>query len=333
MSAAHMGMVFAAEGLDGSEKLLLLALTNYTDPHGYCWPSEQRLADDCGTSRSTVQRTKRKLAARSLVKSVRRVNPKTGEPISNLTRVNLPLLASLSRSRTGYDDDLIDRITFDDDSQGDPASTLSGTPDDPCTPDDLLKGQSDSHPESNRSRPGINVTPTPGQDDAQSLTDPVEDPSPLPPVADPAAAVVPHQGVGEDTSTADDPATAFVDSLPYRGQVPNRSTRERLIARARDAYAAGWTPRALHRQLTNDTQSVQSLPGVYLHRLAQLPDPAAVAASVAADATYTPPTYQAQPAPDAVPPNRALAAARAALRAQRDANARGRDHVPYVPAN
>ncbi|WP_327687350.1 helix-turn-helix domain-containing protein [Streptomyces sp. NBC_00467] len=55
MSAEHMGMVFAAGELDGSEKLLLLSYTNWTDPYGFCWPSEERLADDCGTSRSTVQ--------------------------------------------------------------------------------------------------------------------------------------------------------------------------------------------------------------------------------------------------------------------------------------
>jgi hypothetical protein len=327
-----MSLVFAADGLDGSEKLLLLALTNYTDPHGYCWPSEARLADDCGTSRSTVQRTKRKLAGRSLVKSVRRVNPKTGEPISNLTRVNLPLLASLSRSGNAYDDDLIDRITFDDDSQGDPASTLTGTPDDPYTPGDLLKGHSDSSLDSNRRRPRVNMTPTLGQNDAESITDPEEDPTYLPAVAEPPAAPAATEGVGGETSTNNgDQAAVFVDALPYRGQVPGRSTRDRLTARVAEAFTAGWSPRALHRHLTDGTQSAQSLTGVYLHRMAQLPDPSTVAAAAAAEATFTPPTYQADPTPDAVPPTAALRKARAAIRAQRGEESRGRDHRPYVP--
>lgn len=329
-----MSLVFSANDLDGSEKLLLLALTNYTDPHGYCWPSEARLADDCGTSRSTVQRTKRKLLARDLVKSVRRVNPKTGEPISNLTRVNLPLLASLSRPGSTYDDNLVDRITFDDDSQGDPASTLAGTPDEPGTPDDLLKGHSDSNTpslDSNRRRPRVNVTPTLGQDDAESIIDPEEDPTYLAAVAEPPAAGPAVGSVGGEISRDNDPATAFVDALPFGRQVPNASTRERLTARARDAFAAGWTPATLRRHLTDDTHSAKSLVAVYLHRLAELPDPAAVAASVTAGTTYTPPTYRAPAVPDAVPPNQALAAARAAIGAQRGEHARGRDHRPYVP--
>ncbi|MDJ0347500.1 helix-turn-helix domain-containing protein [Streptomyces sp. PH10-H1] len=174
MSAGHMGMVFAAEGLDGSETLLLLAYTNWTDPHGYCWPSEARLVDDCGTSRSTVQRAKRQLVKKNLVKSVRRKNSK-GDPISNLTRVNLPLLASMARKRTVYDDNLIDQITFDDDTQGDPGATLRGTPDDPEPPSDLLMSHSDSTYESKRLRPGVKMTPLGmSQNDSLSLSDPEE---------------------------------------------------------------------------------------------------------------------------------------------------------------
>lgn len=170
-----MGMVLDAEGLDGSEKLLLIGYTNWTDPYGYCWPSEQRLADSCGTSRSTVQRVKRKLVKKKLLKSVRRTTSK-GEPISNLSRVNLPLLASMARKRTAYDDNLIDAITFDDDTQGDPEATLRGTPDDPETPSDLLTRQSDSYPESNRLLPRVKMTPTPSQIDSQSRSYPEEIP-------------------------------------------------------------------------------------------------------------------------------------------------------------
>ncbi|MFD0032501.1 hypothetical protein ACFVJK_30390 [Streptomyces sp. NPDC127172] len=164
-----------------------------------------------------------------------------------------------------------------------------------------------------------------------------ENTTPLPPVDNAPAAGADVDEVGGKPSNNDngndDPATAFVDGLPFGGQMPNRSTRERLIARAREAYAAGWTPGALQRHLTDDTRSAKSLVAVYLHRLADLPDPRAVAASVAADATYTPPTYAVPAAPDAVPPNEVLAAARAAIRAQRGEHARGRDHRPYIPTN
>lgn len=97
-------------------------------------------------------------------------------------------------------------------------------------------------------------------------------------------------------------------------------------------FAAGWTTQALHRQLTNDTANAQSITGLYLHRLAQLPDARTAAAAAAAEETYTPPKYQAQPAPDAVPPNQAIAAARAAQRAQTADRQHGRDRQPYIPA-
>ena len=173
MSVAHMALVFAAEGLNGSETLLLLGYTNYTDQHGYCWPSEKRLADDCGISVSTVARTKRALAVRSLVKSVRRVNPKTGEPISNLTRVNLPLLASMKRKSKHYDDDLIGEITFDDDQDARPDGAEEEAP-------DLLTCQSDSYPPSDCQVPPGDMTGTPCQYDSQSTSDPSVDPSVIP---------------------------------------------------------------------------------------------------------------------------------------------------------
>lgn len=316
-----MGLIFAAESLDGSEKLLLLALTNYTDPHGYCWPSEARLADDCGTSRSTVQRTKRKLAARNLIKSVRRVNPRTGEPISNLTRVNLPLLASMARSRSGYDDDLISAITFEDDSQGDPAGTLAGTPDDPRTTPDLLKGQSDSYPASNRSLGRVNMTPTPSQIEAQSLKDPVVEPSsPLPPGDQPSTPTVPRRGGGggEASPEEEQAAAVFVDALPYGGRLPGPAQRATLIRRAAAAFAAGWTPATLHRQLTTGTAGAKSLPHVYAYRLEpeQLPDPAAAAADRPVEETPTPPAFRPEPPRPVVPASEGAAAVRAALRAQ-----------------
>lgn len=186
-----MAMVFAADGLDGGETLLLLAYTNYTDPHGYCWPSEQRLADVCGTSLSTVARQKRSLKAKKLLKSVRRISPKTGEPISNLSRINLPLLASMRRADRSYDDDLVQEITFDDGSAADHGKAS-----------DLLKCHSDGYPLSNRQVPSSNLTGTPRQSDRQSLTDPSGDTTNCPsvPAADPEqtdgwtdGAVVPHQ--------------------------------------------------------------------------------------------------------------------------------------------
>ncbi|MCX5001019.1 helix-turn-helix domain-containing protein [Streptomyces longwoodensis] len=170
MSVEHMAMVFAAEGLDGPEKLLLLAYTNYTDPHGYCWPGEDRLAEDTGTSSSTVRRTKKRLINKNLLRSIRR--PET----SNLARVNLPLLASMARERKAYDDNEMDRLSFD-----------SPTPPTPETGPDLQTGQSDRYPRqasdlrtvqsdldyrSDCSDGQVNLTCETGQSDLQSISDP-----------------------------------------------------------------------------------------------------------------------------------------------------------------
>lgn len=188
-------------------------------------------------------------------------------------------------------------------------------------------------------------TASPARGDSESRTGGLEDPrtSPMtlpvepphlpaaPMVLEPAAAVVPAQGVGEEISL-EDRAAAFVDGLPYRGVLPNRSTRERLTRRVADAFTAGWTDRALHRQLTENTGNAQSLAGLYLHRLAQLPDASTVAAAAAAEATYTPPAYRAEPQRATTPPSEALRSARAALRAAQTADSgSGRDRRPYVP--
>lgn len=256
-----MAMVFAAEGLAGPEKHLLLAYTNYTDPHGYCWPSEQRLADDCGTSVSTVARQKRSLRAKDLLKSVRRINPKTGEPISNLSRINLPLLASMRRANRSYDDDLMQQITFDETPA---ASPQEGS--------DLLKCHSDGYPLSDRQVPPSKTTGTPRQSDSQSLSDPSGETTTS---SRPSMRLVPQQaphdgGGGGDApqqEEKDSAAAAFVDRLPYRGKLPSKQQQSKLIAGVSAALAAGWSEMALRVQLTEETDSAKSLASVYCHRL------------------------------------------------------------------
>lgn len=266
MSVEHMALVFAAEGLDGGERLLLLAYTNHTDQHGYCWPSEQRLADICGTSLSTVARKKRTLTAKGLVKSVRRINARTGEPITNLTRINLPLLESMRRPPRSYDDDLVQEITFDDERGS-----------------DLLTCHPDRYPLSERQVPPVKVTGTPRQSDRQNLIEPSGETSPPPPMHLVPAAAEDQGGGGGDASQQqeeDTAAAAFVDRLPYRGRVPGPRQRAHLVERVSEALAAGWSDWALRVQLTEETDSAKSLAAVYRHRLApeNLPAPPALPA-------------------------------------------------------
>lgn len=138
-----MAMVFAAEGLDASETVLMLAYCNHTDAHGYCWPGITRLADETGMSERTVKRTNSRLKARKLIKSIRRTG-KDGTPVTNLTRVNLALLNSMRRPERVYDDNLVEALTFDDETPKDAS--------------ELLKCQSGTYP-------GANLAPTRGQSD------------------------------------------------------------------------------------------------------------------------------------------------------------------------
>ncbi|WP_331763781.1 helix-turn-helix domain-containing protein (plasmid) [Streptomyces hirsutus] len=156
MTIKHIAMVLDAEGLDGPEKLLLIAYCNRTDDHGYCWPGQQRLADDCGTSIATVKRVKAKLIKKKLIASQRRLDPRTGEPITNLTRVNLELLAAMKHQRTDYDDNVIERITFDSDA---PLPTKKKkAPRGAAQASDQVMAEDEPDP-------GLKMSPTSGQDE------------------------------------------------------------------------------------------------------------------------------------------------------------------------
>lgn len=197
MTIRHIAMVLEAGGLDGPEKLLLIAYCNRTDDHGYCWPGQQRLADDCGTSPATVKRVKKKLVEKGLIASKRRLSPITGEPISNLTRVNIELLAAMKRKPTDYDDNVIELITFAPDvplpekkrrapkgsAQGADMVRVHNGPDpvdNPAVPSDLLTAQHEPDPAAKLSpAPGQDETdlplkssPAPGQDEPLTVSDP-----------------------------------------------------------------------------------------------------------------------------------------------------------------
>ncbi|MEU9578821.1 helix-turn-helix domain-containing protein [Streptomyces chilikensis] len=164
-----MAMVFAADGLEANEKLLLLAYTNFTDPHGYCWPGEDRLAACTGMSASTVRRTKKKLIDKNLLKSKRRAET------SNLARVNLPLLASMARPEKTFDDNEMERLSFDGAASKTGSDLRTGQPDlSPSQAADLRTVQSDLMDRSDCSVGQVNLTSPMGQSDLESISDPSE---------------------------------------------------------------------------------------------------------------------------------------------------------------
>lgn len=90
-----MAMVFAAHGLQGNEKLLLLAYLAHADETGSGSPAQKELAADCGTSISTVMRANQALIAKNLITLNRRLDPESGDPVASHCQVHLDNLAAL----------------------------------------------------------------------------------------------------------------------------------------------------------------------------------------------------------------------------------------------
>ena len=123
MSIQHIQTVFDADTLTGSEKLVLLAYCNYTDPHGYCWPGIDRIADMTGLSRRGVLKIRKQLIERGLLATASRVG-RGGARKTNITRVNLSGLKALRRPEKSYSDDVIAELNFNTD----PSETRSDQP-------------------------------------------------------------------------------------------------------------------------------------------------------------------------------------------------------------
>jgi len=100
-----MQSVFDATGLTSSEKIVLLAYCNYTDPHGYCWPGIDRIADMTGLSRRGVMKIRKQLIERGLLATASRMGS-DGIRKTNITRVNLRGLEALRRPERAYADDV-----------------------------------------------------------------------------------------------------------------------------------------------------------------------------------------------------------------------------------
>ncbi|MGI5122821.1 helix-turn-helix domain-containing protein [Marinactinospora thermotolerans] len=167
MSIQHMQMVFDAEGLDHSEKIVLLAYCNYTDAYGYVWAGVPRISDDTGASASTIKRVRKTLRQRGLLATKRRVDPRTGRSTSNITRINLERLAAMKRAPREYDDNVIEELLFTPEN------------DHPRTTSDLRMGQSDPGADlrMGQSDPGSGVNLTPPEGGVNLTPNPSVDPS------------------------------------------------------------------------------------------------------------------------------------------------------------
>ena len=74
---------------NAGRKLLLLALANYADENGVCWPSQGRLSLDTEASLDTIQRQTKKLAADGFV-SIERPPKRRGQWQTFIYRLKMP---------------------------------------------------------------------------------------------------------------------------------------------------------------------------------------------------------------------------------------------------
>ena len=56
MSITALNWAFSAKVKSSNAKFILVALSNYADEDGYCYPSQARLARDTGQSERSVRR-------------------------------------------------------------------------------------------------------------------------------------------------------------------------------------------------------------------------------------------------------------------------------------
>ena len=133
MSIQHMQMVFDAEGLTSGEKAILLAYCNFTDPHGYCWPGVERIADMTAYSDRGVKKIRKALIERGLLATSSRVNAQ-GVRTTNITRVNLDKLASMRMPEKTYKDNVVHELEFTETTPDQPKGTGGTDSDQPkCT--------------------------------------------------------------------------------------------------------------------------------------------------------------------------------------------------------
>lgn len=72
MSNEALTWAWSRRGLKATEKLVLIRLADYADEQGSCFPSQKRVAEDCGMDRMTVNRALQRLADAALVSSEKR---------------------------------------------------------------------------------------------------------------------------------------------------------------------------------------------------------------------------------------------------------------------
>ncbi|MFI6513904.1 hypothetical protein ACIBCT_40430, partial [Streptosporangium sp. NPDC050855] len=250
---------------DPVDKALYAALASFVDaedrdsdpdPDGRDVPTRARLAQCIGRSLDTVDRSTRRLEDRGLLHVHRRRDP-------NNPRLHLPSVYELL-DHERWDERAAARAKARQEARGSRTGAARGSRTDAATGSRTGAARGSRTDAADVFREGVEKEEEPP-------------PPPVPHMAqDRPAAVAEEEEEGEiseDTPTS--PSTevvAWVRALPWRRQ-PGQRQRERLAVLVAQAWAAGWTPDALQRELVAELEGVRSLYAVWTARLQDLAPP------------------------------------------------------------
>lgn len=239
MSVEHIALVLNADGLDGTEKIVLISYANYTDAYGKCYPGIERVADDAGLSLATVKRTRKKLAGKNLLRTQRRANG-IGDVATSVTRINLDKLAAMARARKVYDDDLLAGLEFNAEPTSEPGYPQGEQG------SDLLIAQSEPTQGSDCAHPGLNLSSPRAQSEPQSVSDPSANPDPDAQARDERTDNTPENN--NDQLAQEIVSELDLRKVDARGKQPEQIRQ--AVRRLLDTFPPGIVRRHVHRKLT-----------------------------------------------------------------------------------
>jgi DNA-binding MarR family transcriptional regulator len=240
------------------EKPVLLAIANYSDAQGYCYPGIDTLAFDTGYSEPTVKRARKRLEDEGWLLKKRRYST------SNLYRLNLAKLevAQVDRKEAS---DFVGELEFNESAGQDQSdhSDLSGQP---------------AGSQSDHSDPSSQITVISPRDQSDPLTSskPVTNQPPVIREADSPQRR--DAGWLDEPPTQPSPGTRLLTHLPVTCR-PDLRAITRLAPKLDVLLADGeWTEDRLRRQLTGGIDSAHNPAGVVVRRIEGLPLPKGTAA-------------------------------------------------------
>jgi hypothetical protein len=131
-SAERIFSIFRMDGITTGEAAVLMSYCNHTDRKGYAYVTMRLIADEAHMTVRAARDNKRRLEAKSLIRSLERRHAKNGARITDAVRVNDAAIRSMQRGPRDYGQTLAEEILFDPEDAGEqdaePQEESAGAP-------------------------------------------------------------------------------------------------------------------------------------------------------------------------------------------------------------